>query len=164
MFGRRRGWACRLCLIFCRLSAVGIIEAVGHILKTQLFVKAFYLRSLVGVAGAAVSVFDTGGGVGHGLHGFVVGVVDRGGVRLAVYRGLEVVGADVRPVRLFYLGCVLPRRVRHVRGWSRCRPARFGACRWRGNGAGLAFGLGGFDLDGFFKFAPKVVKRPASVN
>ena len=164
MFGRRRGWACRLCLIFCRLSAVGIIEAVGHILKAQRFVKAFDFCALVGIAGAAVGVFDAGNGEGHGLDGFILSVVDGCCVRLAVNRGLKVVGADVRPVRLFCLGCVLPRRVRHVRGGSRCRPARCGACRWRGNVGGLAFCFGRLGVDGFFKLAPKAIKRPSAVD
>ena len=97
------------------MSLIWVIYAVLYKVKALAFVKAANGRGLLGVAGAFVCVFNAGNRVRHGLDLGVMGVIDGGCVRLAVYTRLEVFSADVRTFRL---------RLRLRRG------------RWRKTGAG----------------------------
>ena len=60
-----------------------------------MFADVFNLRALVGIAGAAVLCFNTGGRPRHDFDGFIHAVVYRGGFGTLCYTGLIVFFAQM---------------------------------------------------------------------
>ena len=81
---------------FCRLRFVRVErQAIFDVVQAGLFADVFNLRSLVGVAGASVLCFDTGGRPRHGFDGFVHSIVQRSGFWTLCYSWLIVFFAQM---------------------------------------------------------------------